>query len=230
MSIWWTNQLWAVSLDLILFLDFLKLFVEMRLAISFAWVQIHNFWTYKSKVMDVWSFLGEVWAGRPWTGANEVELIKVPKSGGRRRKERGGRKEKRGTCLWSASDCWLSASWQLAVAGQGSSSLGRPATRGHPLATAHSLTQAAAGPLFPSFFWFKKKFVSVVWRWAWHLGEWVYSTPFFWTLPLHLEGWNLPFFTEQKDFFSAFFFPKIRVDLELHIHRWDVCFMRNQNH
>jgi hypothetical protein len=35
-----TNRFWAVLLDLILFLDFLKLFVNMRLGISFARVQI----------------------------------------------------------------------------------------------------------------------------------------------------------------------------------------------
>jgi hypothetical protein len=38
-------------------------------------------------------FLGELWAGRACTGANEVELTKVPKSGGRRRKKKGGMKK-----------------------------------------------------------------------------------------------------------------------------------------
>jgi hypothetical protein len=32
----WPNRFWAMSFDLILFLDFLKLFVKMRLATSFA--------------------------------------------------------------------------------------------------------------------------------------------------------------------------------------------------
>jgi hypothetical protein len=41
-------------------------------------------------------FLGKVWAGRACAGANEVELTKVPKSGGRRRKKRGGKKKKGG--------------------------------------------------------------------------------------------------------------------------------------
>jgi hypothetical protein len=36
----WPNRIWVASLDLILFLDFLKLFVNMRLAISFVGVQI----------------------------------------------------------------------------------------------------------------------------------------------------------------------------------------------
>jgi hypothetical protein len=53
MSVQRTNRFWAVSLDLILFLDFLKLFVKMRLTISFVGVQNCIFWTYGSKVMDV---------------------------------------------------------------------------------------------------------------------------------------------------------------------------------
>jgi hypothetical protein len=36
----WPNQIWTASLDLKKKLDFLKLFVNMRLAISFAKVQI----------------------------------------------------------------------------------------------------------------------------------------------------------------------------------------------
>jgi hypothetical protein len=35
-----TNRFWAASLDLILFLGFLKLFVNLRLGISFVEVQI----------------------------------------------------------------------------------------------------------------------------------------------------------------------------------------------
>jgi hypothetical protein len=41
-------------------------------------------------------FLGEVWVGRAWVGTNEVELTKVPKSGGRRRKKGGGSKKEMG--------------------------------------------------------------------------------------------------------------------------------------
>jgi hypothetical protein len=36
MSVWRTNRFWLVSLELTLFLDFLKLFVKMRLAASFV--------------------------------------------------------------------------------------------------------------------------------------------------------------------------------------------------
>jgi hypothetical protein len=38
------------------------------------------------------------------------------------------------------------------------------------------------------------------------LGEWVYNTPIFWALPLHLEGWNLSFFMELRYFI---FFQKM---------------------
>jgi hypothetical protein len=41
-------------------------------------------------------FLGEVWARRAWAGANDVELTKMPKSGGRRKKNGGGKKNKMG--------------------------------------------------------------------------------------------------------------------------------------
>jgi hypothetical protein len=40
LSLWGTNGIWAASLDFILFLDFSKLFVNMRLGISFAGIQI----------------------------------------------------------------------------------------------------------------------------------------------------------------------------------------------
>jgi hypothetical protein len=36
MSVRWTNWFWSVSLEHTLFLDFLKLFVNMRLAASFV--------------------------------------------------------------------------------------------------------------------------------------------------------------------------------------------------
>jgi hypothetical protein len=43
----------SVSLEHTLFFDFLKLFVNMRLAINFAGKKKRIFWTYRSKVMDV---------------------------------------------------------------------------------------------------------------------------------------------------------------------------------
>jgi hypothetical protein len=42
-----------VSLELTLFLDFLKLFVKMRLLVCFAGKKNRIFWTYGSKVIGV---------------------------------------------------------------------------------------------------------------------------------------------------------------------------------
>jgi hypothetical protein len=82
MFVGWTNRFWAVSLDLILFLYFLKLFVNMRLGISFAGVQI-------SKKLDLWiksygeiKILEEVWARRASTRANQQELTTSAQKGG----------------------------------------------------------------------------------------------------------------------------------------------------
>jgi hypothetical protein len=58
MSIQRTNRFWAVSLDLILFLDFLKLFVYMHLGISFTdpklWV-LENFRRSLGRAGMCWS-------------------------------------------------------------------------------------------------------------------------------------------------------------------------------
>jgi hypothetical protein len=53
MSVRRTNQFWSVSLEHTLFLDFLKLFVNMRLALSFVGKKNRIFWTYGAKVMGV---------------------------------------------------------------------------------------------------------------------------------------------------------------------------------
>jgi hypothetical protein len=53
MSVQRTNRFWSVLLEHILFLDFLKLFVNMHLVVSFAGKRKRIFWTYGSKVMDV---------------------------------------------------------------------------------------------------------------------------------------------------------------------------------
>jgi hypothetical protein len=59
------------------------------------------------------------------------------------------------------------------------------------------------------------------------LGEWVYSTPIFWRLPLHLGVCNLPFLMELGDFILLDFFAKIRVNLDLHIHRWNLVLWKS---
>jgi hypothetical protein len=60
MSVWWTNWFWSVSLEHILFLDFLKLFVNMRLAISFAGKKNRIFLDLWIKSYGCLKFQGEV--------------------------------------------------------------------------------------------------------------------------------------------------------------------------
>jgi hypothetical protein len=74
MSVRWTNRFWAVSLDLTLFLVFLKLFEKMCLAVSFARVQKLYFWDLRIKSYGCLKISGEVWAGRACAGANQQEL------------------------------------------------------------------------------------------------------------------------------------------------------------
>jgi hypothetical protein len=38
-----------------------------------------------------------------------------------------------------------------------------------------------------------------------------FSSLVFWTLPIHLEGWNLPFLMELRDFIFSQFFAKNRI-------------------
>jgi hypothetical protein len=47
-------------------------------------------------------------------------------------------------------------------------------------------------------------------------------------LPLYLEVFNLPLLMEVGDFIYLFI-PKIRGHLDLHIHRWDFCFIKKCN-
>jgi hypothetical protein len=87
MSVWWANRFWSVSLELTLFLDFLKLFVKMHLVVSFTGKKNHIFWTYWSKVMGVWSFKEKFGQGghvlqptnKSWPFAQKVEGRKKKK-------------------------------------------------------------------------------------------------------------------------------------------------------
>jgi hypothetical protein len=74
MSVWWTNRFWSVSLEHTLSLDFLKLFVNMRLAVSFAGRKKTHFLDLRIKSYGCLKFQGEVWVGRACVGANQQEL------------------------------------------------------------------------------------------------------------------------------------------------------------
>jgi hypothetical protein len=87
MSVRRTNRFWSVLLEHTLFLDFLKLFVNMRLAVSFVGKKMH-FLDLRIKSYGCLKFQGEVWAGRACVGANEEELTTCAKFWGQ---EVGGR-------------------------------------------------------------------------------------------------------------------------------------------
>jgi hypothetical protein len=74
MSIRRTNRFWSMSLEHTLFLDFPKLFLNMRLAISFAGREKMHFLDLRIKSYGCLKFQGEVWAGRVCVGANQQEL------------------------------------------------------------------------------------------------------------------------------------------------------------
>jgi hypothetical protein len=59
MSVWRTNRFWSVSLENILFLDFLKLFVNMRLEVSFAGKK-NEFFGPTDQKLWMFKFQGEV--------------------------------------------------------------------------------------------------------------------------------------------------------------------------
>jgi hypothetical protein len=75
-----------VSLEHTLFLDFLKLFVNMHPALSFAGKQKSYFLDLRIKSYGCLKFQGEVWAGRACAGANQQELTTCTKSGGQEEK------------------------------------------------------------------------------------------------------------------------------------------------
>jgi hypothetical protein len=71
-----------MSLELKIFLDFLNIFVKMRLAISLAREKKSYFLDLRIKSYGRLKFLEEVWAGRACTGANQQELTTSAQKGG----------------------------------------------------------------------------------------------------------------------------------------------------
>jgi hypothetical protein len=272
MSVRWTNRFWSVSLEHTLFLIFLKLFMNMRLAVSFAGRKKSIFWTYGSKVMDVWSFKKKYGQGghvlqpmrKSWLLAQKVEGRKqtkfkknenIPIGPGVNPRLAGDRWSPVGpgpmiygwrplvarlpaTSGWGlvvrprpGPDRWSMASRRPSVAACRSAAQERPATSGRPPAAGQHLRLSS----YPNFFWnfliLKKWIFGSLGNGPGLLGEWVYDTPIFWSLPLHLEVLILPKFMESGDFiFFPNFFPKFRVHLDLHIYRWDFCFMKKLIH
>jgi hypothetical protein len=157
----------------------------MRLAISFAGVQFHNFWTYGSKVMDFWIFLEKSEQGKHVQEPTSKSSPRVQKYVGERKEEKFGRGEFRAPVRnrRAIADQRLST---------GHSSQSNKLQARHPF--------LAILEFFLPFFRCYEDGLGI-------LGEWVYNTPIFWSLPLHLGGWNLPFLMVLGDFifFSIFF-------------------------
>jgi hypothetical protein len=79
-------------------------------------------------------------------------------------------------------------------------------TLGHPLRA--DAWPCLDYPLFLLFFYFFIIVFGSLGNGLGLLGEWVYNTPIFWSLPLHLEVLNVPFLMEIGDFtfFQILFF------------------------
>jgi hypothetical protein len=75
-----------VSLEYKLFLDFLKLFVNMCLAISFAGKKNSYFLDLWIKSYRYLKFQGKIWIGWACVGANQQELTTYTINGGQEKK------------------------------------------------------------------------------------------------------------------------------------------------
>jgi hypothetical protein len=142
MSVRWTNRFWSVSLELTLFLDFLKLFVNMCLALSFAGKRKSYFLDLRIKSYGCLKFQGEVWAGRACAGANQQELTTCTKSGGQEEKT-------------------FQEKWELPHRRRC-----RPAAGGRPLAAGRHLRLWDNSNFFEIFLFKKKEFLEV-----WVMGQ-----------------------------------------------------------
>jgi hypothetical protein len=142
-------------------------------------------------------FLGELWAGRACAGANEVELTKVPKSGGRRKKWGGRRKNGEARRI----------KWDLRTADPWS------ATRDHgPVLLPHHCLNC---------FWNSKVLLGIWEEWV-HSTPIFSSFP----PTLGSVKSSIPRRVWRFHFFPSFIFAKFRLHLDLHIHHWDFCSMK----
>jgi hypothetical protein len=112
MSVWRTNRFWSMSLEHTLFLDFLKLFVNMRPVVSFAGEKKTHFLDLRIKSYGCLKFQGEVWAGRACAAANEKELTTLKKFWGQGGWVVGGKGQGvkiEGTRAGAVADRWSGA-------------------------------------------------------------------------------------------------------------------------
>jgi hypothetical protein len=121
-----------VSLEHTLFLDFLKLFVNMRLVVSFAGKQKTHYLDLRIKSYGCMKFQGEVWAGRACAAANEEELTACAKFCGQGGWARGAGVDKVGHPCWGgrrplvgAADRAPTSGWRPWIARDGRPPVGK---------------------------------------------------------------------------------------------------------
>jgi hypothetical protein len=182
MSIWWTNRFWSVSLEHTLFLDFLKLFVNMRLVVSFAGKNKNAF--FGPTDQKLWMFeVSRRSLGRVGMCCSQWERVDhTPRILGARRLGGGA-----GGHIIEGPVQGQSPTRRPMVAG-----IATAAHSGRRLANARRLRDAACttgcGVFFKvflySFFYSFLRPFHVAWAWAsWGGGGWVYSSPFFEACP-----------------------------------------------
>jgi hypothetical protein len=132
-----------MSLEHTLFLDFLKLFVNMRLVVSFAGKQKTHYLDLRIKSYGCLKFQGEVWAGRACAAANEEELTACAKFCGQGGWARGAGVDKVGHPRWGGRRRAVGDSGSPGT-GDRQSGSGRPSTR-RPLPSVGGDRRSAAG-------------------------------------------------------------------------------------
>jgi hypothetical protein len=145
-------------------------------------------------------FQGEVCAGRACASANEKELTTCTKS--------GGQEEKKFQQKWEHPD----------------RSRRRPAAGGRPTCQ-----------VVPIFLKLKIKIKMIFWKFgkcAWAFGRMGVQHPHFLKLAPTLGSANSSKIHGEWrfHFFPNFLFPKFSSYLDLHIYRWDFCFMKKLIH
>jgi hypothetical protein len=186
-------------------LDFLKLFVNMRLALSFAGKQKSYFLDLRIKSYGCLKFQEEVWAGRACAVANQQELTTCRKSGGQEEKTFQGKWElpHKFRCRPAAGgrplvaglpatcgrgpvarprpgpDRWSPVARRPEVAVCQSAAQGRPPTSGRLPAAGRHLRLRDSSNFLEIFLLKKKRIFGSLGDGPGLLGEWVYSTPVF---------------------------------------------------
>jgi hypothetical protein len=186
---------------------------------------------------------GEVWAGRACAAANEKELTTCAKNRGQEEKKIQQKWEQptgpgvdprpatngQDLVAWPrpGPDCWSLAARRPAVAAHRSAVQGRPATSDCSPAMGRRLDQSGC-PNFFEIFYLKKMNFWKFGKWARAFGRMGVQRPHFLKLATTPGSGNSSKIHGKWrfHFFPNFLFPKFSSYLDLHIYRWDFCFMK----